>query len=870
MPDSDTDGRRVRTDRGADAAARWDARERAGVFNPALFVGDAAVVTWLVLARLSFMPHPATPWWRVIIPGLLAALLAWALRWHRFSGERRLSLVRRAAGFALGLGAGLAVLSATGVLRTTVAADLWLAGTSGVLLLFLRIVYFATRAAWPASRLEMLRWLALAAAVTVVFRPFFTADGVGAGDAYWYTLMLTDFVTQWRAGVFPVWVGQSVYAFNGSVSPLRLAPWFQHAGGILDLLTFHALAPIALKNATLMVNALVGGFTTYFCLRAILPNRPTIAAILAWLWLASPGVLAPVMGGDQYMTFMTLPFVPVVLYGCWCAWNDRGRRALFCLPAGLAGLWLCHAPIALWLCLFSALQYLALLIVRRSWRTEWLRLAGMAVLFVVLGSFPFVSVASLANLINVPTQPGSVVAEVKTAFPANLLPIDTHRDIITAYQLGFTVMGAGLLTLLLALRFRPRGAMVFLAAAILIGPFTLPVPWLTSALWHSLPSWFVTIENVWPMERLFLIWSLVIFFALAIVLADGRLARRRWFAGLLAASLVGGGGWSWHEACKLRAWVMRTHEPAAAAERMLAPNNVTLTRYCYSIFKWTPAYVNHGYMDPYLQNRLLDPETGKVLLANANAAAPLLARRDRHLVRPYPRLVQTGTFTATRIGVTSTFRLTPALTLKPGQRYALRFDFFRPDENGVLQINGDSLYREYFLPDAGVGLGRRGPSLTFGSEPRSDKVLSLWLEGRQTVTPDILFVASHAGRSMSLPFARFWLFTFAPEKLPIEVQSLIPYRARVRTAVPAWLETPRVWQPQWHATVNGRPVAVRESAQSLVAVPVPEGTSEVTLRYRPSRLLMLSYLTSLVGWGALLAAGGGVTWRIAGRFGRAP
>lgn len=866
MVETGTKGNKTRLGRLRETAAAWmDARERTGRFNPALLVGDAGVVTWLAWARLAYTDRPPGPWYHVALPAALVALLAWALGWHDFGRHRIVGTATRGLGVALATGAGLAAAGAAGLLHTTIAADLWLAGAAGTLLLGVRLLYFATRATWPGQPLEMFRWLALAAAVTTILRPFFMADGLGSGDAYWYTLMLKDFVAQWRAGVFPVWVGQGTYAFDGAISPLRLAPWFQHAAGILDLLTCHALAPIALKNATLMVTGLAGAFSAYFCLRAILRAHPTIASILAWLWLASPGVLAPLMAGDQIMTFMTLPFVPIVLYAWWCAWNDNVRHTVLLLPAGLAGLWMSHAPIALWLSLFSALQYLALILVRRSWKREWRRLAVMALLFGVLGSLPFVSVFSLDNLIHIATPVGSVLDEIRLAFPANILPIDVHRAIISTYQLGYTIAASGVLALLLGLAFRPRASPAFLAASLLIAPFTLPVPWLTGVVWRSLPSWFVTIDNVWPMQRLFLIWGLVILFALAVVLADSRLSRRPWFAGLVGVALLAGCGWSWHEAVKLQRWVMRTHTPAAVAEGLLAPNNATLTRYCYSAFSWTPAYVNHGYMDPYLQNRLLDPKTGAVLLSNADAAAPLLAVRDRSLRAPYPRLTQSGIFTATRIGETTTYRLTPPLSLSPGKRYALRFDFLHPGTSGVLQFLDNRLYREYYLPDAGAGLNRRGPSLTFGSEPQSSKVLSLWVRGTHPVTPNVLFVAPHAGPD-SYSFARFWLFTFAPGRLPIAVQSLIPYRARVQTAVPAWLETPRVWQPQWHATVNGRSVAIERSAQNLVAVPVSPGTSEITLRYRAPWYLKLSFAVWLVGWTVLAAAGAWAVGRAAGRF----
>ena len=84
----------------------------------------------------------------------------------------------------------------------------------------------------------------LAAVATWLLHPFATTLQIGAGDALWYANMLGDFVTQLRAGVFPIFVGQTDYAFNGAVYPLRVAPFYQHLAGILDLLTGRQLLPL--------------------------------------------------------------------------------------------------------------------------------------------------------------------------------------------------------------------------------------------------------------------------------------------------------------------------------------------------------------------------------------------------------------------------------------------------------------------------------------------------------------------------------------------------------------------------------------------------------------------------------------------------
>ena len=841
-----------------------DTAERNGRFSLSLLAGDLAFTGWLAFAQRAFFNQVPRSWMQIVLSAALMALLAWLWRWHDFRGGRLGHLLARGAGAGLTAGLGFLVLHQTGVLTISSPECLWLAAGSVGLLLSMRVVHLAARTVWPDQPGEVVRWLGVVSAVSALVWPFWTADSLGAGDAYWYTIMLADFTAQWRAGVIPVWIGQSEYAFNGAISPLRIAPWFQHWGGVLDLLTAHALNLTALKNATLVTGGLAGGLAAYACLRSILNRRPWLAVVLAVLWIASPGVLAPLMAGDQYMTFMTLPFVAVVLYGTWRTWAQDDGRARLALVAGLAGLWLSHTPIALWMCLLAGGNYAAKIMVRRTWRLESGRLTGLAGMFLVLGSFPLLSVKALDNLLPWQTGGGNALAEIVRIFPRNFLPIDLHGDALAAYQLGYTALGAFAVMVLLLSVARPRGAIAAVLGACLIAPFVLPVPWITGKIWMGLPRWFVAINNDWPMQRLFLIWTAVIFFGLAIVAAHERIAGRRWLCAGLTLALLGGAGWSGREARTLMEIVNQTRAPAADAALLLEPNNLLITRYTYASFSRTPAYFSHGYMDPYLENRLLDRNTFKVVSTNAEAAAPRLMPDGNLAMLAHPRLAQSGVFTAVNDNHTDFYNLTPLIELKADTSYALRLQFLQPGDHGVLQIMHHRLFREYSLPDSGAGMSRWGPSLAFGSEPQSSKVIPLRVSGPGSITPRLSFITPRRETETFL-FARFWLFTYENSQLPVAVESWIPYRARVQTALPAWLETPRIWQSYWQAQVNGRAVKVQRSPQSLVMIPVEPGGSQVVLEYRPPWWLQVGYWTSLVGWSMVFLVASARVWRTARR-----
>jgi len=89
---------------------------------------------------------------------------------------------------------------------------------------------------------EFLRLTLLAAVALLIAQPYFSPRLIGTGDALWYHHLLADAVTQFRAGVFPVFVGQSDYSFNGAVYPLRAAPYYQYLAIGLDLITGQTLS----------------------------------------------------------------------------------------------------------------------------------------------------------------------------------------------------------------------------------------------------------------------------------------------------------------------------------------------------------------------------------------------------------------------------------------------------------------------------------------------------------------------------------------------------------------------------------------------------------------------------------------------------
>ncbi len=817
-----------------------------------LALGDCAIALWLWHALQRFTVGPGSLMPGILLPALETPVLALALGLHRFHRGRPFLMLLKAVALAATIG-GLGSLAASrGWLGISWREALWLGGATGTLVWLFRSVYFGTAAARAGQPLEVLRWISVGLVGTVVMLPFYHNGALGAGDAHWYGIMLGDFVTQLRAGVFPVWVGQSIYAFNGAVSPLRYAPGFQHLGGLLDFLTMQSLDPTTLRNVVLAVTSVLGAFSAYACLRSILSRAPWIACLLAMLWVSGPGVLAPVMTGDQYMTFLTIPFVPLVLHGCWRVWRFDDRWGRLWIVVGLAGMWIFHSPIALWFSFISAGIYLGGLVRVLPWRRGLAAGALMAAAFLVLGSLPFISVLTLDNQIK-PESSGAVAAEVvHNSFPDNFRPIDPTAPGLAQYQLGFALLGTLLVTLRLMVVSRPRGAWAFALASVLVIPFTLPVPWLTTALWSHAPAWFVAVQNIWPQQRLFLVWSALIVFTAAIVMGSPEVVGRSWLRVSLALALLCGLAWSGREAFRLEHGVFIRRSSAKQSLLADGPDNLLLSRYAYSSYTYSPSYFSHAYMDPWFENRLLDVHTMAPFRYNGDAAAPVAG--DPGAPSAGARLVGSGTWVGHSLGHSEYYRLKPDIPLEAGRRYAMRIDFLQPGIEGTLQFYSQSMFREYMLPDSGSGVARGGPGLAFGADEGNSHVISFSVDGKDPEPPVGMFVARAYGKE-TLPFARYWLYTYDRDRLPIRIKSWIPYRVQVDSPHAAYLETPRMYLKGWKARVNGRRVETLRSPENLEMIPVGAGESEVSLEYSPPAVLLLSFWTCAAAWSALGALG---------------
>lgn len=668
-----------------------------------------------------------------------------------------------------------------------------------------------------------------------LIHPFASHHILGSGDAEWYANTLADFLAQVHRGVFPVFVGQSEYLFNGGVFPVRFAPLFHYYGLLVDALTLGTLNAPALQNGIIIATFLSAGVSAYVMLGRLLPAHLWVAGGLSVLYLSCPGVLAIVYHSDLFMTWTTLPWLPLALGGCMLTFRESGPRPLLLTAGGLGLLWWGHAPVALWTTLVVGLIQFIRLVSISPRRWDWPSLAAGATAFALIAAYPLVSVLAVpvetGAASYVLTHAGTIMHFMQESFPGILVPLILQSRSLADFQAGWPLLLLLTMCLVAAIRWRIRRMEFWSILAVPVGLQLLlvPIPSLSLWVWSALPGFLLNPTGNWAMQRLYVIIAASSICAVATLVAQPETANRRlirWLGWMLIPALL----WAAIEAHQfIQAKEARRRELALVFDPHL-PENRSLTRYAYLPFAKPPAYYSHGHVDPLFEQRLLTPESQQLIGGNPAAIATNPA---------VGRMLQEGALTAEMLKPGDPWQIKPRFRLEPGKRYALELHFDHGAEPGVLLLNGPGFSRVYALPSY-------GERLSFGSGPGASSLLSLFTSGREPITVTLQFAEEQPVRAVD--FSRFGTYRWLevdPATLPVRVTNWIPYQAKVFTPAAAWLETPRMFQPGYRAVVNGQAVTPVKSREGLVTVSVPAGQSEVTLSYHPPLLLILAHWISL-------------------------
>lgn len=700
---------------------------------------------------------------------------------------------------------------------------------------------------WFGSSIErrhnlLQTWLPVAS-VVYLFSGFVGGASIGAGDGYWYSLMVSDFVQQWRLGIFPAFLGQTEFAFNGAVFPHRFGPLLQHTAALLDLLTFRSLGYLELQNLALLLAGAGGAFSMNLCLRVILPDRTWTRTALSMLYVASPGVLALAYTGGLYMSVMTLPFIPWIALAVWRSFRVVEPLPILSTSAPLAAAWFGHPPIALWshgvLALALAIRWGRL---ARTPGRAFREVSLIALTFTLLASFVFVSALTLEKE-GAGATVQSLMNTVKASFPGLLLPVSKGAVMVSDYKLGMGIWLVLLAAFTAWVRRPAAGTGYLLAMTLVLQCFLFPIPGLTERLWLALPQLVVDATYLWPMQRLTVIALTMIILATAAVLA-ARIQSKVTSTWIAAAAWIAV-AWSHFEAVRFLNRGVATAVPPAAAVTAMAEHNAMLTRYAFFRFNTVPHYYSHGYVDPLLVHRLLSMDGTTVVNSNLAAVERSVPTRSTTL---------TGKFDGSQ-----SVQLSPKLTLSEGLRHYLSFEWHSntPALNGVITADSPTINRLYWVPDSGFGSIYAGANHSFGIGDGHAAGFSAWSTSTAGTTIELRFI--YQTPPTTPPATRFLTVhdhAYTADTLPIRIRSLAPLLASVDApAGGALLETTRMYTDGYEARVNGTEVEVRRTPDHLVAIPLQEGPNEVELRFEGTAAVRAAYWISLISWLGVLGLG---------------
>ena len=681
---------------------------------------------------------------------------------------------------------------------------------------------------------ESLALLGAQAAALWLMVPYFTSSFIGAGDSFSYSLVLADVLEQLRHGIFPIFVGQSLYSFSGNIHLIRDAPYFLQLEVALNWLTGSQLSAFALQNLCLIVSVLGGATTGFVAVRVLAPGWRGAAALLAALYVLCPAIMVLLAGMDMHPAIMTLPWMPLFwagIAGSLSPGNDT--RPLIVSTGALALIWYAHPAIGAWVMPFwlGALFSRWFFLERTARGAARALAAGVALGWLI--SYLFISVSSMEihYAINPSGVTDRIFGSLREGWAGAWRPLAAPAGQLGNIQLGYALEIVAL-ACFFRLKWNPLNGWFFAVVLLVLQLLLVPMPGVSQFLWSLVPAQLINATNIWPMQRFYLILP-------AAILVWGALTLRTWApsprvrqAGL--AVLGVGIAWSAWQVESPRSLARLVTRSPADSVGLLQPVNLTLTRGPYLFFGFQPSYLSYGVMEPAFETRLLDQhmqpvlDNASALFRLKSAALPVATLEPQRVSARRPEIK----------------RREASFQSDGHSQYLLAFGFNDAPTGGIELSGAGGLNRYYDLPAS-------GRPRAFGAGPQASPYLPLSLPPGSAGTVTLRTEASGVSAKV---------YAFHSGELPIQTDSLIPLTVHLDVAQPGFLETPRMFIPGYVATVNGVAVPVVASPERLVAVPVPAGPVRVVVEYSAPAVLRASFWFSLAGF-ILLPLMGAWLWR---------
>jgi hypothetical protein len=676
-----------------------------------------------------------------------------------------------------------------------------------------------------------------------------TSSLIGAGDALYYLYMLADFVTQFRHGVMPIYVGQTTFMFNG---PPILGPYYLYLAAAIDFLTLHALPFILLQHLTAFASFLAAGLAMFWALRSLAPELSWEAAVIACLYIGCPGSAGLLYVNDSYPSLMAFPWVALYLTSV-IQFHRNPRKLLFPVIAAVALslLWMAHPPIALWTSALVGICQFYFFIATKG--RIWLVRNCIVTygLFSILARWYFVSIfetgvgALRSGNVSLAIQASSFVngaladaalALNKSVVPQVFLPLSVATGEWAKLQLGYSLWILLLLATTVGFLFRtPKGLRAFIACCALLVTVAVPVPYLSSYVLHHLPAVF-EITTYMFMLRIYVVLAAVVSIA-GLLSLDVLRRAGLWTAPARILGCVILLAWSTYQMDKLLFLSRKYIRPPETAIALLMPEHAILPN--YTIEAGGRRYGRDAF-DPALENRLLRPDL-TAAPANVEYILRTVGNDPGSAGTKLDRPADSGRVKRLHLTDDTIDTLVFKARIEPDRRYAL---VCRLEDHGYRL---ETLVSDRFL--YGLNTGYVYPTM---NEPQ---IIPIWTTGKQPEDIAVRVVGgcpTKGGCSFDFELEGFGTYN-SDLDLPIRQRSLVQYSVDVTTDRPGYLETFRMYLPGYEARVNGRPEEVRRSPDGNAMVAVPAGRSDVVLDYAGTVPMRFSWWFSLIAWIATLA-----------------
>lgn len=677
--------------------------------------------------------------------------------------------------------------------------------------------------------------------ILYAYSPFISEYNIGASDAQIYQYVLHDALIQLKHGIFPAYIGQSEFSYFGMT--FMRAPYYIVFSQLLDVVTLHQLNSTYIQHLTVLVSAVGAGLLTYFLLFKINPASRWIALLLAFLYVTCPGVMGLIYNLDMYFSFMTLPYIPIFIYGLIRIHQKHDLFSHIITGTSLSFIFMAHPPVAFWCVVSTCLFYLLQLV---AFRKGIIGLLIIGFMFLLLNLWQIVCVheLNLTNLDLIKNVKIDVIKQnllnvidtyVKQEVPGSFFPLSQQMVGLSYLQLGYSLWIVLFGCVIVGLRRNTFLIRSLLIITILLLMLIYPIPILSRWLWSFFPANILAV-NQWPMQRLYIITSIFVCFLGIGALEKILLSLNKSIKYLLLVTGIGCGIWNIYQ---VQYFLQVGEARKDHNTNWLNSEDVRLFPLLVYGMTGNKKDVGHpGSFIPQLKSKLIN-----------ELELPIENYDNQHIVN---RQCFESHSKIAQIALLNTKMKFPFRVDSDSFKPFLEFTLITKDPHLLLCLIAHADKKVPIKIWSTISLDHSYPHIEYNSfEETNDgeNVLTMPIYNPSMSKNDLHIYFLGKANINSIKMINYNL-----TNLPIHVESLTPYRASVETKLDnVYLDMYKSYYPGYQAKVNGEVAPVLQTKNGNIKILLPKkGKYTVDLVYVGTTLMKISFYVSLTAWGCLL------------------